>query len=109
MILSQSYYQKEQILLPSEIYHLHGFGDDGLQGYSVVSLASQAIGLGLAAESFGSSLFGNGAQLGGAFEHPKRLSKDAPSHSIAAPSVLKAMIVLCSSVPGRSRSTTRGE
>lgn len=68
------------VLLPPDIYHLHGLGDDGLVGYSVLSLAAKSIGLGLATESFGSSLFGNGAQLGGAFTHPKRLSKEAKTN-----------------------------
>lgn len=43
-----------------DILHLAGFGFNGLMGISNISLAKEAIGLGLAAESFGSTYFSNG-------------------------------------------------
>lgn len=47
-------------LMPQEVFHLKGPSDDGIKGLSVCQLASQSIGLALAAEKFGASLFGNG-------------------------------------------------
>ena len=47
-----------------EILHFRGIGDD-LVGYSPVRLAREGIGLGRAAEKFGSSFFRNGARMSG--------------------------------------------
>lgn len=54
---------------PMDVYHLHGLGD-GLIGYSVIGMARESIGLGLAMEQFGSAFFGNGAQLGTTIINP---------------------------------------
>lgn len=64
-------------LTPDEIWHIPGFGFDGLQGYSIISLARQAIGLGMAAEEFGARFYGQGTHLGGVAQHPGRLSTEA--------------------------------
>jgi HK97 family phage portal protein len=64
-------------LRPSNVLHLAGLGYDGLLGYSPVKLARQAIGLGLAAETFGAALFGNGAHPGGSLEIPGVMSDEA--------------------------------
>jgi HK97 family phage portal protein len=61
--------------IPAEdILHIPGMGFDGLKGYSVVSMARQSIGLGVAAERFGGALFGNMAKPGVVIEHPKTLT-----------------------------------
>lgn len=44
-----------------DVLHIKGLGFDGLRGYSVISMARQSIGLGLAAQQFGATFFGNGA------------------------------------------------
>ena len=67
----------EVILDPSNIFHLKGPGGDGLVGYSIIRMAAEAIGLGLAMQDFGSSFFGNGAHMGGVLQHPKQLSQEA--------------------------------
>jgi HK97 family phage portal protein len=68
----------QQVALPqSDVLHLAGPGFDGLIGYSVISKARESIGLGLACEQFGSSMFGSGARPSGILEHPGRLSDDA--------------------------------
>lgn len=64
-------------LLPSDVYHLKGPGGDGLTGYSVIRMAAESIGLGMAMQQFGSNFFGNGAHVGGALFHPKTLSDTA--------------------------------
>ncbi len=58
------------VLLPSEMFHLHGLGFDGIQGYSVIGLARQSIGMGLAAEQYGSRLFANDSRPSGVLKHP---------------------------------------
>lgn len=60
-----------------EVFHLQGLGFDGLEGYSVVSLMAKSIGLGLSAEEFGSSLFGNGAMPNSVLKHPGKLGQGA--------------------------------
>lgn len=60
-----------------DILHIRGQGYDGLIGYSPVSLAREALGLGMAAESFGAAFFGNGASPSGALSHPGTLTPDA--------------------------------
>lgn len=67
--------QKE--LEPYYCLHLAGLGFNGVQGYSPVALAREAIGLGKAAEIFGATFFGNGARPGGVLEHPGKLSPEA--------------------------------
>ena len=58
------------ILMPSEVLHIPGLGFDGLVGYSPISMTKNAIGLGLAAEEYGSRFFANGAAPAGVLEHP---------------------------------------
>ncbi len=58
-----------------DMFHLRGFGN-GLQGYSVAQLARESIGLGLAAEQFGATFFGNGAHPGGVLSHPGELGPE---------------------------------
>lgn len=53
---------------PDRIYHVAGFGFDGLCGYTPPKLLKQAFGLGMAAESFGSAFYSQGAKAGGAIE-----------------------------------------
>ncbi|TKS58683.1 MAG: portal protein [Nitrospira sp.] len=68
------------VLLPSEIFHLHGLGFDGIQGYSVIALARHSIGMGLAAEEYGARFFANDATPGGVVEHPLELRDEARKH-----------------------------
>ena len=70
----------ESILYPNDMFHLRGLGFDGLSGYSIIGLASRTIGLGLATEDFGADFFGNGAHVGGVFEHPNQLGDTAIDH-----------------------------
>jgi HK97 family phage portal protein len=64
-------------VLPDDMLHVKGFGFDGFKGYSVVRMAAQSLSLGMAAEKFGASFFGNGSVLSGVFEHPGTLSPNA--------------------------------
>jgi len=51
-----------------EVLHLKNFSTGGLLGLSPIEMARQAIGLGLAAERFGSEFFGQGQTLSGVIE-----------------------------------------
>lgn len=65
-------------IMPGEdVLHLAGLGFDGRRGYSVVQMARQTLGLGLAAERFGGAFFGNGAWPGFLLEHPGKISAEA--------------------------------
>jgi HK97 family phage portal protein len=57
--------------------HIPGLGFDGLQGYSVITLARESIGLGMAMEEFGARWFGNGTHPGVIVSHPGRLGQEA--------------------------------
>jgi HK97 family phage portal protein len=65
------------VLLPHEVLHVSGLGYDGVQGYPIVELAANSIGLGLATEHHGAKVFSNGAAPGGALSHPGNLSPEA--------------------------------
>lgn len=59
------------------IFHLKGFGFDGLVGYDVISYFADVIGHALAVEKFSSSYFGNGTHLSGGLFSKRRLSAEA--------------------------------
>lgn len=67
----------KRIYLPDEILHIPGFGFDGVRGYSVLELARNSIGAGVAVENFGATFFGNAARSAGVLTHPGRLSETA--------------------------------
>jgi HK97 family phage portal protein len=68
------------VLEQRDMLHIHGLGYDGMQGYSVIAMAAQSIGLSMAAEQFGAGFFGNGTEPGGVLEHPGKLSPTAYEH-----------------------------
>lgn len=68
---------QERWLDQSLVFHPRGFSPDGLRGYSIVSLAREALGLTLAAEAYGGRFFANDATPGAVLTHPKTLSPKA--------------------------------
>ena len=66
-----------RILLWDEMLHWRGFSTDGISGISRIAMASEAIGLSLAAEEHGARFFSNDATPGGILSHPKTLSEPA--------------------------------
>jgi len=62
---------------PSMVFHLKGLGYDGLTGYSVISYAADAVGLGLAAHQYTSVYFKNSARPSVILEHPATLTEPA--------------------------------
>ena len=69
--------ERNDTLEAEDVYHVAGLGYDGLQGYSIVGLARQCIGLGMAAEKFGAAFFGNAARPSGAIKLPGKVSDKA--------------------------------
>ena len=61
---------REVMVPPMNILHIPGMGFDGVIGYSPVALERNAIGLGMAAEEYGSRFFSNGATPSGVLTHP---------------------------------------
>jgi len=67
-----------EVVFPgNQILHVPGLGFDGLMGRSVVSLASESLGLGMAMEEFGARWFGSGTHPGVIVSHPGRLGQEA--------------------------------
>lgn len=56
-----------------DILHIVGLGFDGLQGYSPIAMARNAIGLSLACEEHGAKFFSNGARPSGVLKCPTLL------------------------------------
>lgn len=73
---------------PANILHVRGLGFDGLLGYSVIRMASQSIGAGMAQDRFGAKFFSNGANMGGVITAPTKLSD--PSRKNLQESIEKA-------------------
>ncbi|MCG5220276.1 phage portal protein [Streptosporangium sp. KLBMP 9127] len=67
-----------QVMLhPDQVLHISGLGGDGVRGYSLIGLARQSIGLGLATEAYGAAFFGNASRPSGVLKHPGELSDPA--------------------------------
>ena len=67
----------DTFLKARDMFHVMGPTEDGSIGLSVAALARNTVGLGVAAEQYGSSLFGNGANPGGVLEYPGVLGENA--------------------------------
>ena len=61
----------------NDVFHLAGFGFNGLTGYSMIGLHREAIGLGLAQQEFTERFISNGVNISGILKHPKLLSEKA--------------------------------
>lgn len=58
------------ILLPEDVLHIPGLGYDGLVGMSPIAACRNAVGMGLAADEYGSRFLSNGATPAGVLETP---------------------------------------
>lgn len=63
-----------------DVIHIRGFGDDPLCGLSVAGLAAESLGVSLAAQQYGASFFGNGANPSVVLTHPGKLSEVAQAN-----------------------------
>lgn len=64
-------------LTATNVLHLRGITYDGVLGLSPIGLATQAVGLAMAAEEFGAAFYGNGAMPGMVLLYPGKLSDEA--------------------------------
>lgn len=63
---------------PSDrVFHVPGFGSDGIRGYSPIRMAAEAVGLGMASSQFVNNFYKQGMNVGGVLEHPAALSDPA--------------------------------
>lgn len=60
-----------------DIFHLRGLSLDGVTGVSVIRYARDTVGLGMAAEHYGSRFFRNDSRPGGVLQTDKKLTPDA--------------------------------
>ena len=60
-----------------DMLHILGPSYDGYFGYSIIAMARECIGLGLAQEKFGATFYGNNCQPGSLLEHPRKLLPEA--------------------------------
>ncbi len=66
------------VVIPAhDMLHIKGLSPDGLRGYSVVAVAREAIGLGVATERYGAAFFGNSSRPAGVLEYPGKLKKES--------------------------------
>lgn len=70
-------------LLPENVLHIKGLGYDGLVGYNVITYAADALGLGLAAQQYGSRYFRNNARPSVVIEVPNAMNPEAAKNMLA--------------------------
>jgi len=61
---------------PSRIHHLKGLGPTGVEGYSVIALAREAIAAGMAAQEYANRFFSNDSTPLGFLSHPGQLGTE---------------------------------
>lgn len=65
-----------KVYTDDDILHIPGFGYDGICGVSPIRAARQGIGLALAAEEFGATLFGSNSLATGVLQTEQRLTQE---------------------------------
>jgi HK97 family phage portal protein len=67
----------------SEMFHVPGFGFNGLTGMSVISTIRESVGLGLANDEFAARYFGDGMHIGGVMDVPHDLGEQKEEYLAA--------------------------
>lgn len=70
-------FNQKQTFLDYEILHFVGLSFNGLVGKSPLTVAREAVAIGLAAQEYGARFYSNGANTGGVITAPGRLSSEA--------------------------------
>jgi len=65
-----------QVRTRAQIFHVPGFGFNGLIGLSVINIIRESIGLGLANDEFASRYFSNGMNVGAVMNIPQPLGEN---------------------------------
>jgi HK97 family phage portal protein len=66
----------DQPFSDARMLHIPGWGYDGVQGMSIIRMAREGIGLGMAAEEFGAKLFGSGSLAAGLLQSEQEIDQD---------------------------------
>lgn len=74
----------------TDIVHVRGLSNDGVCGYPTIGNARESIGLGIAAEQFGSTFFGNGSTFGGVIKYPAGVATNPQTRKDNAEALKKA-------------------
>ena len=69
---------------PADMFHVHGPGWNGIEGYRTTAYAAQSLGLTMALERYGAAFFGQGAQLGGVIINKNTNLKDEGRRALLA-------------------------
>ncbi|WP_051334354.1 phage portal protein [Bradyrhizobium sp. Ai1a-2] len=72
-----------RVLLQDEVLRIPSLSLDGVNGLSMIDLAAEAIGLGVAADQYASRIFSNNLNMGGFITTQKRMSREAIRNLIA--------------------------
>jgi len=67
-----------------DVLHIAGLSHDGIVGYSALDTFNEAIGLGIAAQQFGSRFFGQGANMGGILAVPGHFDEEKIRNTMQA-------------------------
>ena len=67
---------------PENVIHIRGLSFDGLTGYSALDLLKDSLGLGIAAQRYGSTFFKNNAQPGVIIQVPYRIRDEEMAAAI---------------------------
>lgn len=78
------------IIPDANMLHITGLGYDGVNGYGVIAMARQTIGLALAAEKFGAQYFGRGTMFGGHLAVTDELDPDQKKEIIEGIKTMRA-------------------
>lgn len=70
---------QEMTIERSEIFHIPGIGFDGIKGYSLLTVARESIGIGLAMQEFTGRFYGTGTHVGGVVERPVEAPRLEPN------------------------------
>jgi HK97 family phage portal protein len=68
---------KTEILPAERVFHVPGLGFDGIKGYSIIRMAQEAVGLGLAISEFSARFFGQGMNVGSVFQTDQEMTQPA--------------------------------
>jgi len=75
----------EQVKYPGrDMIHITGLTHDGICGYSALDTFNEALGLGMAAQQFGSRFFGQGANMGGLLMVPGHFTEEKIRNTMTA-------------------------
>lgn len=67
-----------------DVFHITGLTHDGICGYSAIDIMAEALGVGMAAQRFGSRFFGSGANMSGLLMVPGHFPEDKIRNTLSA-------------------------